>query len=108
MRDAAFRVGAFVLMSLLVLAWSRAPANSLELLGLNEPAGLIAYLSPLFLNQYLPFFDEYARSHRLWSPASDALVVPVLEAGRSVLTVYGLDGSVRTLGPGDMPVWNVR
>lgn len=64
--------------------------------------------SPLFLNQYLPFFDQYARSHRLWSPASDALVVPVLEAGRSVLTVYGLDGSVRTLGPGDMPAWNVR
>lgn len=64
--------------------------------------------SPLFLNQYLPFFDQYARSHRLWSPASDALVMPVLEAGRSVLTVYGLDGSVRTLGPGDMPAWNVR
>lgn len=64
--------------------------------------------SPLFLNQYLPFFDQYARSHRLWSPASDALVLPVIEGGRSLLVLYGLDGSVRRLGPGDMPAWNVR
>ena len=64
--------------------------------------------SPLFLNQYLPFFDQYARSHRLWSPASDALVVPVIEGGASVLVLYGLDGSVRSLAPGDMPAWNVR
>jgi TolB protein len=64
--------------------------------------------SPLFLGQYLPFFDQYARSHRLWSPASDALVLPVLDGGVSVLTVFGLDGAVRTLGSGDMPAWNVR
>ncbi len=64
--------------------------------------------SPLFLNQYMPFFDQYARSHRLWSPASDALVLPVLDGGVSVLTVFGLDGGVRTLGSGDMPAWNVR
>jgi TolB protein len=64
--------------------------------------------SPLFLHQYLPFFDQYARSHRLWSPASDALVLPVIEGGASTLVVYGLDGSVRILGPGDMPAWNVR
>ena len=37
-----------------------------------------------------------------------ALVVPVSEGGRSVLVLYGLDGSARRLGPGDMPVWNVR
>ncbi len=64
--------------------------------------------SPLFLNQYLPFFDQYARSHRLWSPSSDALVLPVQGGGVSVLTVFGLDGGVRTLGSGDMPAWNVR
>ncbi|TVR91378.1 MAG: hypothetical protein EA416_09785 [Trueperaceae bacterium] len=64
--------------------------------------------SPLFLNQYLPFFDQYARSHSLWSPASDALVLPVQGGGVSVLTVFGLDGDVRTLGSGDMPAWNVR
>lgn len=65
--------------------------------------------SPLFLTQYLPFFDQYARSHRLWSPGSDALVLPVVDpTGGRVLRVYGLDGSARTLAPGDMPAWNVR
>lgn len=65
--------------------------------------------SPLFVTQYLPFFDQYARSHRLWSPASDALVLPVVDpTGGRVLRVYGLDGSARTLAPGDMPAWNVR
>lgn len=65
--------------------------------------------SPLFVTQYLPFFDQYARSHRLWSPASDALVLPVVDAtGGRVLRVYGVDGSARTLAPGDMPAWNVR
>lgn len=64
--------------------------------------------SRLFTQQYLPFFDQYARSHRLWSPASDALVLPVVIGGVSVVQVFALDGSVRTLGSGDMPAWNVR
>ena len=65
--------------------------------------------SPLFVAQYLPFFDQYARSHRLWSPDSDALVIPALdEAGVVQLVVFGVDGDVTPLGPGDMPAWNVR
>ena len=65
--------------------------------------------SPLFATQYLPFFDQYARSHRLWSPASDALVLPALdEAGVPTLVRFGLDGDVRPLVPGDLPAWNVR
>ena len=65
--------------------------------------------SPLFLNQYLPFFDQYARSHRLWSPTSDALVVPALDdAGVPTLVVFGVDGSSAPLVPGDLPAWNVR
>ena len=36
--------------------------------------------TPLFVGQYLPFFDQYALSHRLWSPGSDALVMPMLSA----------------------------
>lgn len=70
----------------------------------------LAVVTPslLFTGQYLPFFDQYARSHRLWSPQSDALVLPVMVAGVSVIQVFGLDGSVSTLGSGDMPAWNVR
>jgi TolB protein len=65
--------------------------------------------SPLFLLQYLPFFDQYARSHRLWSPASDALVVPALDDdGVPTLVRFGVDGDVRPLVPGDGPAWNVR
>jgi TolB protein len=65
--------------------------------------------SPLFAGQYLPFFDQYARSHRLWSPDSDALVMPVADDDGAVqLVVFGLDGEVTPLGPGDMPAWNVR
>jgi TolB protein len=65
--------------------------------------------SPLFVAQYLPFFDQYARSHRLWSSASDALVLPALDdAGVATLVVFRLDGSTTPLVPGDMPAWNVR
>ena len=65
--------------------------------------------SPLFVAQYLPFFDQYARSHRLWSPDSDALVMPALDDDGAVqLVVFGVDGEVTPLGPGDMPAWNVR
>ena len=34
----------------------------------------------LFLEQFLPYFDQYAFSHRLWSPASDALLLPLTES----------------------------
>jgi TolB protein len=65
--------------------------------------------SPLFLAQYLPFFDQYARSHRLWSPGSDALVLPALDdAGVPTLVVFGVDGSATPLVAGDLPAWNVR
>ncbi len=65
--------------------------------------------SPAFFGQYLPFFDQYARSHRLWSPASDALVLPALdEAGVPTIVRFGLDGEIRPLTAGDMPAWNVR
>ncbi len=66
-------------------------------------------LSRAFLAQYLPFFDQYSRSHSLWSPDSTALVLPVVGVeGRPTLVAVGVDGSARELVPGDMPAWNVR
>ncbi len=66
--------------------------------------------SPLFIGQYLPFFDQYALSHRLWSPASDALALPMLtvEDGqpRSQVVVVPLQGEPRPIVPGDMPSWS--
>jgi TolB protein len=76
--------------------------------GTVRPLGVFTP-SPTFLLQYLPFFDQYARSHRLWSPASDALVVPALDDdGVPTLVWFGVDGDVRPLVPGDLPAWNVR
>ncbi len=76
--------------------------------GLSEE---IAIFEPTrsFVEQFLPFFDQYARSHRVWSPASDALVFSVLGPdGVGTVTRFGLDGSVTPLAQGEMPSYNVR
>lgn len=65
--------------------------------------------SATFVNQHLPFFDQYARSHRLWSPDSDALVFPALDQeGIANVVLFGIDGSVTPLAQGDLPAFNVR
>ncbi len=63
--------------------------------------------STLFIAQFLPFFDQYARSHQLWSPDSQSLVLPVLEEGESHIKVIPIDGRPPLdLGAGDMPFWS--
>jgi TolB protein len=41
----------------------------------------------IFVNQFLPFFDQYALSHRIWSPDSNAIVLPVLEKEQAKVLV---------------------
>jgi TolB protein len=61
----------------------------------------------LFLDQFLPFFDQYALSHRLWSPDSSAIVLPITNADSTKqITVFGLDGTVTAVGEGDTPFWS--
>jgi TolB protein len=61
----------------------------------------------IFITQFLPFFDQYALSHNIWSPNSDALVLPIRENGGSRVKVIRIDGSeVIDLGQGDMPFWS--
>jgi len=63
--------------------------------------------SVLFISQFLPFFDQYALSHQIWSPNSDALVLPVLEESGSHVIVVPIDGGPTTdLGRGEMPFWS--
>ncbi|MCB0166421.1 MAG: hypothetical protein KDI79_19480 [Anaerolineae bacterium] len=63
--------------------------------------------SSLFMNQFLPFFDQYALSHRLWSPDSQALVLPIKKAGVSEITVAAIDGAQPvTLAPGEIAFWS--
>lgn len=61
----------------------------------------------LFVGQFLPFFDQYARSHRLWSPDSAAIVLPVIENGVSRVKVFPITGDpALDLGRGEMPFWS--
>jgi TolB protein len=61
----------------------------------------------LFLDQFLPFFDQYALSHRVWSPDSTAIVLPITNADNTrQVTVFGLDGTVTAVAEGDTPFWS--
>lgn len=62
--------------------------------------------TPLFLTQFLPFFDQYARSHQIWSPDSTQLVLPVNLGNISHINLYGLDGSVTTVQDGLIGFWS--
>ncbi|RIK40660.1 MAG: hypothetical protein DCC55_14395 [Chloroflexi bacterium] len=64
-------------------------------------------LSRPFLYQFLPFFDQYAKSHAIWSPHSDALVLPVEIDGAPEIWVIQADGSgVRRIAYGTMATWS--
>ena len=61
----------------------------------------------VFLTQFLPFFDQYALSHRLWSPDSSALVLPVVEeTGEWVLIVPAGGGRPFHLAEGNAAFWS--
>jgi TolB protein len=61
----------------------------------------------LFVSQFLPFFDQYALSHRLWSPDSSALVLPARVEGASQIMLFPADGGEpRPVAPGSMAFWS--
>jgi TolB protein len=65
------------------------------------------------LQNYLPFFDQYAQSHRIWSPDSDALVFAgTLEDGRTGVWVQqvgaGEVAAPLSLGTGVSATWSPR
>ena len=62
--------------------------------------------SPLFVNQFLPFFDQYALSHHIWSPESDALVLPAVIANQINIMVLPLNAELSLIAQGDTPFWN--
>jgi hypothetical protein len=46
------------------------------------------------VNQLLPYFDQYALSHRLWSPDSASILLPLVDSvGRDQVVVVPADGS---------------
>ncbi|CAN5661771.1 PD40 domain-containing protein [soil metagenome] len=61
----------------------------------------------LFVNQFLPFFDQYAVSHRLWSPNSDALVVPMVKGHTAQIYVVPINGGpAQPVAEGFMATWS--
>lgn len=62
-----------------------------------------------FINEVLPFFDQYALSHRLWSPRSDGLVLPLIErvGDASGIFVVPADGAEpRRIADGEIAFWS--
>lgn len=61
----------------------------------------------LFLRQFLPFFDQYALSHRIWSPDSSALVLPVQDGGvERIYVVDALSGAAQPVVRGSIAFWS--
>ncbi len=64
-------------------------------------------LSPIFLTQFLPYFDQYAFSHQLWSPDSSSLVLPLVNERRRQITLLNVDsGRTTTLAEGNLAFWS--
>ncbi len=54
-------------------------------------------LADVFTSQVLPYFDQYALSHRVWSADGTAIALPVVAAdGSSEIRLYQADGSADT------------
>jgi TolB protein len=75
------------------------PGPELHLLFVNVADGAIRsdrVVRPTghFVNQFLPYFDQYALSHRVWSPDSRSVLLPLVDArGRDQLFILPADGS---------------
>lgn len=59
-----------------------------------------------FVAQFLPFFDQYALSHRIWSPASDAVVIPGGSDEVQILVVPLGDGQPYPVATGRVAFWS--
>ncbi len=76
-----------------------APSLGLRLVFIDIASGAVrsqrtVHLTDTFVSQLLPFFDQYALSHRLWSPDSTSLVLPAIaEGGAGEILVVKADGS---------------
>lgn len=63
--------------------------------------------TPTFLQQYLPFADQYVESPRLWSPDGEAFVVSAEIDGRGQAVVVDAEtGATAVLGPAQIAFWS--
>lgn len=61
-----------------------------------------------FVNQILPYFDQYALSHRLWAPDSASIILPLVDSsGGTQLVVMPADGTdSRPIADGVSGFWS--
>ena len=75
------------------------PGLPLRLVFVTVASGVIrsqkaVQVSDDFVQQILPYFDQYALSHHLWSPDGASIVLPLVSADGIVhLTSIRADGS---------------
>jgi TolB protein len=63
--------------------------------------------SSKFVNGILPYFDQYALSHRVWSPDSASIALPVVAEGTEQIVVVEADGSgARRVADGIEGFWS--
>jgi hypothetical protein len=63
--------------------------------------------TPMFARQFLPFFDQYSLSHQLWSPSSDALVLPLMDGESAKIAVVNLKtDDVQFIADGEIAFWS--
>ena len=63
----------------------------------------------VFATQFMPFFAQYALSHRLWSPDSSAIVMPIRDDGGDRVMVVPVNGAApRVVAEGDIAFWSHR
>jgi TolB protein len=89
------------------------PGLTLDLLFIDRASGAIrarsaVHLGDTFVTQLLPYFDQYALSHRVWAPDSRATALPLIaEDGTTGLVVIQSDGSgARRFADGDIGFWS--
>lgn len=63
----------------------------------------------IFVRQFLPFFDQYALSHNIWSPDSSALVIPVIEGEQGKIYAVNANGQgIQAVAEGLVAFWSNR
>jgi Tol biopolymer transport system component len=67
-------------------------------------------LSPIFANEVVYRFDQFARSSNIWAPDGSALALGLIDAtgapGVYVIPTPGERSAPRRVASGDLPVWN--
>ena len=61
---------------------------------------------PLFINQFLTYFDQYSVSHQLWAPDSSSILLPIDAAGSTSIEVLPRTGDQARTFEGAMAFWS--